>query len=48
MVFMPSWQDYHCIALFRCTILQTIDCVFLQLSVGNAPLAELKASQSEQ
>jgi len=47
-VFMPSWRDYHRIALVLGTILRTIDCVYLQLPGGNPPLAELKASQSEQ
>jgi hypothetical protein len=45
---MPSWCDYHRIALVLATILQTIDCVYIQLPDGNPPLAELKASQSEQ
>ena len=45
---MPSWRDYHRIALVGGTILRTIDCVYLQLPGGNPPLAELKASQSEQ
>jgi hypothetical protein len=45
---MPSWLDYHSIALVLGTILQTIDCAYFQLLGGNPPLAELKASQSEQ
>jgi hypothetical protein len=45
---MRSWRDYHRIALVFGTILRTIDCVYLQLPDGNPPLAELKASQSEQ
>jgi hypothetical protein len=44
---MPSWRDYYHIALVLGTILQTIDCVYLQLPAGNPPLAELKALQSE-
>jgi len=47
-VFMPAWRDSHSIALILGTILRTIDCVYLQLPCGNSPLAELKASQSEQ
>jgi len=45
---MPSWHDYYCIALILVTILRTIDCVYLQLPLGNPRLAELKALQSEQ
>jgi len=45
---MPSWRDYHRIALVLGTILRTIDCVYLQLPGGNPPLAELQALQSEQ
>ena len=45
---MPSGRVYHRIALILETILRTIDCVYLQLPGGNPPLAELKASQSEQ
>jgi len=45
---MPSWRDYHRIALVLGTILRTIDCLYLQLPDGNPPLAELKASQSEE
>jgi hypothetical protein len=45
---MRSWRDYHRIALVLGTILRTIDFVYLQLSDGNPPLAELNASQSEQ
>jgi hypothetical protein len=44
---MRSWRNYHRIALVLGTILRTIDCVYLQLSDGNPPLAELKASHSE-
>jgi hypothetical protein len=47
-MFMPSWRDYQRIALVLGTILQTSDCVYLQLPGGNPTLAELKASQSEQ
>ena len=35
MVFMPSWREYHRIALVLGTIFRTIDCVYLQLPVGN-------------
>jgi hypothetical protein len=45
---MPCSRDYHRVALFLGTILQTIVGVYLQLPNGNSPLAELKASQSEQ
>jgi len=45
---MPSWRDYHHIALVLGTILRTMDCEYLQLPGGNPTLAELKASQSEQ
>jgi hypothetical protein len=45
MVFKPSWRDYHRIALVLGPILQTIDCVYLQLAGGNPPVAELNASQ---
>jgi hypothetical protein len=45
---MPSWHNYHPIALVLGTILSTIDCVYLQLPDGNPALAELNASQSEQ
>jgi hypothetical protein len=45
---MPSWRNYHRIALVLGTILETIDRVYLQLSGGNLPLPELTASQSEQ
>jgi len=45
---MPSWRDYHRIALVLGTILRTINCVYLQLPGGNPPLAELKALQSVQ
>jgi len=38
---MPSWRDYHRIALGLGTILQTIDYVYLQLTGGNPPLAEV-------
>jgi len=44
---MPSWRDYHDIALGLGTILRTINCVYLQLPGGNPPLAELEALQSE-
>jgi hypothetical protein len=44
---MHSWRNYHRIALVLGKILQTIDCVYLQLPSGNPPLAELKASESE-
>ena len=47
-VLMPSWCDYHSIALVLGKILRTIDCVYLQLPGGNSHLAELKVSQSEQ
>ena len=45
---MPSWRNYHSIALVRGTILRAIDHVYLQLPGGNPPLAELKALQSKQ
>ena len=45
---MLSSRDYHRIALVLGTILRTIDCVYVQLPVGNLPLAELKASHSKQ
>jgi len=45
---MPSWRDYHRIALVLGTILLTIHCIYPQLPRGNPPLAELQASQSEQ
>jgi len=45
---MPSWRDYHRIALVLGTILRTIDCVYLQRPGGDPPFAELQASQSEQ
>jgi hypothetical protein len=45
---MPSWRNYHCIALVLGTIHQTINCVYLQLPSGNPPSAELKALQMEQ
>ena len=45
---MPSWPDSHSIALILGTILPTNECVYLQLPAGNPPLAELKASHSEQ
>jgi hypothetical protein len=45
---VPSWRDYDSIERVLGTILQTIDCVYLQLSGGNPPLAELNASPSEQ
>jgi hypothetical protein len=45
---MHSWLNSHSIALVLSTILRTIDCVYLQLPDANPPLAELKASQSEQ
>jgi hypothetical protein len=45
---MPSLRDYYRIALVLGTIHRTIDSVYLQLPGGNPPLAELKASQSEQ
>jgi hypothetical protein len=45
---MPFWSDFHRIALVLGTILQTINCLYLQLPDGNAPLEELKASQSEE
>jgi len=45
---MPSWRDYHRIALVLGTILRTIDFVYLQLPGENPPLAELQESQSEQ
>jgi hypothetical protein len=38
---MPSWREYHCVALVLGTILRTIDCVYLQLPGGNSPLPEL-------
>jgi len=47
-VFKPFWRDYHRFALILDKILQTIECVYLQLPGGNSPLAELKASQWEQ
>jgi hypothetical protein len=45
---MLSWRDYHRVTLILGTILQIIDCVCLQLPGGNPPLAEPKASHSEQ
>jgi hypothetical protein len=45
---MPSWRDFHRIALILGTILRTIVCIYLQLPGGNHSLAELNASQSEQ
>jgi hypothetical protein len=45
---MPSWHDYHRIALVLGMILRTIDWIYLELPGGNPPLAELKASQSKQ
>jgi len=45
---MPSWRDYDRIALGLGTLLGTIYCVYLQLPGGYPPLAEQKASQSEQ
>jgi hypothetical protein len=47
-VFTPSWRDYHRFALALGTILQTIDCVYLQFPGGHPTFAEQKASQSEQ
>jgi len=44
---MTSWHDYHSIDLVLGTILQTIDCVYLQLPCCNPHLAEGKASQCE-
>ena len=45
---MPSWCNFHRIALVLGTILRTIHCVYLQLPGGNPCFAELKALQSEQ
>jgi len=45
---MSSWCDYHNIALILATILQTIVCVYLQLSGENLQLAALQALQSNQ
>jgi hypothetical protein len=45
---MPSWDNYHRIALSLGTILRTIDCVYLQLPGGSPTLGELKASPNEQ
>jgi hypothetical protein len=45
---MPSWRDYHRMALVLGKILGTIECVYIQFPCGNPTLAELKASQSEQ
>jgi len=45
---MPSWRNYHRVALVLGTIHRTIDCVYLQLPGANPPLAELKALQMEQ
>jgi hypothetical protein len=43
---MPSWRDYHSIALGLGTILRVIDCVYLQLPGGNSTLEELKANNA--
>ena len=45
---MPSWHDYHIIALIPGTIHQGIDHVYPQLPGGNPSLAELKPSHIEQ
>jgi hypothetical protein len=45
---MPSWRNYHHIALVIGTILRTIDSLYLQLPGGNPTLVELKELQSEQ
>jgi hypothetical protein len=45
---MPSWRNYHSIALVLDTMHRTIDCVYLQLPGGNPSFAELKAFQMEQ
>jgi len=47
-VFELSWRDHHRIAFVLGLRLETIDCVYLQLSGGIAPLAELNVGQSEQ
>jgi hypothetical protein len=46
MVCMPSWCDYHPIALVIGTIHPTIDCVYLLLPGWYPPLAELQPSQA--
>jgi hypothetical protein len=45
---MPSWHNYHSIALVLGTIHQTIDCVYLLHPGGNPLLAELNALQMGQ
>jgi hypothetical protein len=45
---MPSWCNYHRIALVFGTLLQIIIFVYLQLNGGNPPYAVLKVLQSEQ
>jgi len=40
---MPCWRDHHSIALILCTILQSIDCVYLQLPGGNPPFGRAKS-----
>jgi len=47
-VFMPSWGTIHSIVCILGTILQTMDCLYLQLPNGNPTLAELNALQREQ
>jgi hypothetical protein len=45
---MPSWRNYHRIALVLGTIHRTIDCLYLQLPGGYPPLAKLQALLIEQ
>jgi len=45
---MPSWREYHSIALLLGTVLQIIVCVYRQFPCGNSSLAKLKASQIEE
>jgi hypothetical protein len=45
---MPSWRNYHGIALVNGTVHRTIDCVYLQLPGGHLPLEELEALEMEQ
>jgi hypothetical protein len=45
---MPSWCNYHRIALIFGTLLQIIIFVYLQLNGGNLPYAVLKVLKSEQ